>query len=228
MLQYAYRCPHKPDWCHTKQIGTINSLCGVGKGQNYIKLLSTSHKPQSAPVTKADPGVMIQTTLGMFALYHLQSDTVLATQHNTKLHELHPVRFTKPIVTLFRSTFIYAFTDSIGKFIVKAYNMHINQWCNAAERHKYKNKFCMFDGNNLQPDFDCAHKENLADPQQIRISAYCTMMQSTISEQHLWSLSQQWACLYIRLLTMLFFTGNSLTFWETCLFAFLSTVRWKD
>lgn len=82
MLQYAYRCPHKPDWCHTKQIGTINSLCGVGKGQNYIKLLSTSHKPQSAPVTKADPGLMIQTTLGRFALYHLQSDTVLATQHS--------------------------------------------------------------------------------------------------------------------------------------------------
>ena len=59
LRQHAYRCPQNLAAFVTKQIGTIYSImrAGAGTGQNNSKLLTTSHKP----MTKADPGPMIQT-----------------------------------------------------------------------------------------------------------------------------------------------------------------------
>lgn len=34
-------------------------VCGAGTDQNYLKLLTTSHKPLSRTITKADQGLMI-------------------------------------------------------------------------------------------------------------------------------------------------------------------------
>ena len=39
-------------------------VCRTGTGQNYLKLLTKSHKPLSRTMTMADPGLMIQTTMG--------------------------------------------------------------------------------------------------------------------------------------------------------------------
>lgn len=116
LLQHAYRCPHKPDWCRTKLIGTTNSpVCVWCWDQNYIKLLSASHKPLSPTMTKADQGLMIQTTLGYFALY--KAPTIKRYSFsNTKLAKLHdsPVRLPEPFATLFCSTLIYLFIDSLS------------------------------------------------------------------------------------------------------------------